>query len=120
MRWKGLVLASSEFPLLFSVQSLARAIGLSPKSVYNDLDSIRRGASPREKLPPFFYREGSNRPIFVDVEKWIEAQLQRQQNLLARTSTTTSAVPQHQAAAAKKRGRKTNKEKAALERGGAV
>lgn len=110
----------SEFPQFFSVQALAQAIGLSPKSVYNDLDSIRRGVVPPEKLPPFFCREGSNRPIFVNVEKWVEGQLQRQQNLLARISTTTSVVPQHQASAAKKRGRKTNKEKAALARGGAA
>lgn len=102
-------------PQSFSVQALAREFGWSPKSIYNDLDDIRRGVAPPEKLPPFFCRPGSNRPIFVQVSEWVEAQLQRQKNLIAKTSTSTpaSALPP-----AKKRGRKTNKEKAALAAGG--
>jgi len=107
--------SSNAVPQSFSVQSLAKSFGWSPKSIYNDLDDIRRGIAPPEKLPPFFCRPGSNRPIFVHVTEWVKDQVERQNQILGRSSPTPTAT---EPTSEKKRGRKTNKQKALLVRGG--
>ena len=120
MPWKGLDVSTVlEVTQSFSVQTLAKSFGWSPKSVYNSLYAIRRGEEPPDSLPPFFYRPGSNRPIFVHVAEWVESQLARQNKVLGRPpSTTTPATPSPEQVFGKTRGRKTNKEKAVLARGG--
>lgn len=98
---------------VLSVCELAKLLCLKPRTIYNKLEKIRRGQVTHDCLPPIFYRPGSNRPSFLNPSAWILAQFERQ------NETRIGAFAQiSDPSLKKKRGRKTNKEKAALARGG--